>query len=158
MKKLSLLFILSLILCSCSINEEEEILLGLEEEEIETASVITEDNDSTNEDSSPFETSCTSCADSAVYDPYFTGTACCVSNMTEFKLNEPVIFRYVTNREIIAVDWIVTSDNIEILAINEVFITVKFNDNFTEGIIQGNGVHATHGVICGARVVVTYND
>jgi hypothetical protein len=138
------------------VNEEEEILLSVEEE-IETTSDITDNNETQDENDPLFETSCGSCLDSTVYDPYFTGTACCVDNSTELKLNSPVTFKYVTNRDIIDVEWIVNSDNIEVITTNGAFITVQFHDDFTEGFIQGNGVHATYGVICGTRVELAYN-
>lgn len=94
------------------------------------------------------------CTDSEVYNPYFTGTACCVSRATELELGEPVTYVYASNLGNVEVTWEVFSDEMEIVETSSNSITVIFKVDFLYGRILGTGFSTQEGLSCGDYVII----
>ena len=83
------------------------------------------------------------CANSAVFDPDFTGTACCTQRNSELTIGDTIEYEYFTNLIHTNVSWEVHSGDMEIISgSNASVVKVRLGDSFTQGEIRvlGKGI------------------
>jgi hypothetical protein len=78
------------------------------------------------------------CEDSAVYDPTFTGTACCIQRNSDLDINNIVEYEYTTNLENAIYQWEVEYGEIEVVSgMNSNIIKIVLKENFTSARLIG---------------------
>lgn len=97
----------------------------------------------------------------SVYVATRIGTACCVSGPVVAKPDDIVQYHYQINHADPQVSWQILEGNISIIAGQDTqTVTVRFGDNFTTGIIFGDGNGLKDGqwrLRCTDRAIVTSN-
>jgi hypothetical protein len=107
----SLFIIIALILFSCS-NNEEEISISLEDNAF-------------------------NCQDTAVNDPTYSGTICCIQRNSDLDINSVVEYEYTTNLDNIIYQWEILDGEIEIISgANSNIVRIIFKDNFTNASLK----------------------
>ena len=74
------------------------------------------------------------CSNTAVFDPNFTGTACCTQRISDLSAGNTLQYEYSTNLPDPKVEWQVNSGDLEIIeGANANVVTIRLGDTFTEG-------------------------
>ena len=101
------------------------------------------------------------CGSTSVFDPTFTGTACCIQRNSELNLNGYIEYEYFTNLADPNIEWQVSSGDIEIVSgKNSKVVTIEFGDSFTGGVIFALGTGTTGEDVnlrCSESVTITTN-
>lgn len=95
------------------------------------------------------------CNETEVFDPNYTGTACCIQRNSELSLSDNIEYQYFTNLSNPTVEWQVNSGDIEIISgKNSNIVTIALGDSFTSGSILAIGTGTT-GLQCSEITVIT---
>lgn len=131
MKKVNfVLLIVLMVLYSCADNEEDPIFL--------------EDNSFI-------------CENSEVYDPNFTGTACCIQRNSDLDFNGIVEYEYTTNLDNAVYQWEVIYGEIQVVSgMNSNVIRITFEENFTSARLIGRSDGDTGA--CSDDIIITRLD
>ncbi|SHJ51206.1 hypothetical protein SAMN04488028_101353 [Reichenbachiella agariperforans] len=99
------------------------------------------------------------CANTEVYDPNFTGTACCIQRNSDLSIGEIIEYEYFTNLTDPSIDWEVISGDIEIVSgSSSSVVTIRLGDSFTEGVINAQGISSENAALaCGESVTIMRN-
>lgn len=97
------------------------------------------------------------CSNSAVFDPNFTGTACCTQRNSEQTSSNTLVYEYFTNLPNPNIEWTVNSGDMEIISgANANVVTIRLGDSFTEGevFVLGTGTDEFEDV-CGHPISIS---
>lgn len=105
-KTILVLSVILLIFLSCTTNEEDNLII------LEDTSII--------------------CDNTVVYDPNFTGTACCIQRNSDLDFYSVVEYEYTTNLENAVYQWEVIYGEIQVVTgMNSNIIRITFDENFS---------------------------
>jgi hypothetical protein len=153
MKNFCLICLIAVFIFACTANNEEDLML-IEAQEIQ----VTNTEDYVEENivpTVPLADDTCDCSESEVFNPTFTGTACCIERITVLSLEEPIRYWYATNLDNPSVHWEVLSGEIEIIAGQESsIVTIKLGDGFDGGMIRGLGTSSPTGLQCSNLVLI----
>ena len=149
MKKMSLFCALFILLFACTNNNEDDLIFN-EEQEI----LVTNEEENTGP-VVPLKDNSYDCSKSEVFDPYFTGTACCIERITPLSLQDTIRYWYSTNLDDPSFEWEVISGEIEIIAgQNSAIVTILLKEGFDGGVIRGLGTSSPLGLECSDLVTI----